>query len=459
MEKTTNNEEFSKLNCSSYGLGAFLQQFLRMALTSLGFYFYEEVLELEPLLTMTGYIIFCLWNAFNDPLIGFFVNRPFRFTKKWGRFFPWIMIAGIPWLFCYILIYSPPFSDKLTLFIWLIFTTCLFDTFNSLFFVNFQALFPTKYQTNKIRRTASAIVTMLGTVGIAFGAIIPPLFVRKYETPALFIIQSIVVSIIGGIVFILGISGWREKQSTIDDYLETYEEKKEKSSYSKSFKSALKIRSFFAFLILYGFWQVVTYCIQTSVPYVVDQILQKGSIYQTLLQAAFLIGGLLSIPVWMKYSHKQNNNKKVMLLGSSFLAIMSITLTFFPNVILLFIQIAIWGIGLGGVWIMLKPIMADIIDQSVINTEIREEGVYYGIYQFFSRTGWLMQAIIFGVIHMLTGFAEDPSSPSAQLGIRLHFGLVPTLFLIVGIIIFWKYYTLTPEKVRENQEILKGLGI
>jgi len=457
MEKAKENEEFSKLDCSSYGLGAFLQQFFRMAFTSLGFHFYEVVLELDPWLTSLGYIIFALWNAINDPLIGFLTSRPFKFTKKWGRFFPWIIMGGVPWIFLYLLVFAPPFSGEILIFVWLIFTTCLFDTFNSLFFVNFQSFFPTKYRTNETRRTASGIVTMLGTIGITVGGLVPPLLIT-YESPESYIMQSFIISVIGGLIFILGIKGWKEKQSQIDEYLESYEVNKEKRSYLDSLKSALKIRSFLAFLILYGFWQTVTYCVQTSIPYVVDLILQQKSIFQTLIQAAFLIGGLVSIPLWIKYSHKKNNNKKVMILGSSILAIVSATLTFFPNIIGLLIQVAFWGVGLGGVWVMLKPIMADVIDQSVVNTEIREEGVFYGIYQFFSRTGLLMQALIFGIIHSLTGFAQNKTSPSALFGIRLHFGLVPMLFLIVGIIVFWKFYQLTPEKVRQNQEILKGLG-
>jgi GPH family glycoside/pentoside/hexuronide:cation symporter len=462
MENSKNNERFSKLNCSSYGLGAFLQQFFRMAFTSLGFHFYEVVIGLEPWLTALGYAIFAVWNAINDPLIGFLVNRPFRFTKKWGRFFPWLLIGGIPWILNYILIYIPPtggaFSSSLFIFLWLIFTTCLFDTFNSLFFINFQAQFPNKYRTNKVRRSASGIVTVIGTLGIAVGALIPPLLI-SYENPESYILQSIIVTIIGAFFFLLGIFGWREEQTQIDEYLKIYEERKRKTSYLKSLKTALKTQSFLAFLALYGFWQMVTYCVQTSVPYVVDFILQKRSLFQTLLQAAFLVGGLISIPFWIKYSHKVNNNKKTMLLGSSIMAVFTISLSFFPNLILLFIQTSLWGVGLGAVWIMLKPIMADIIDQSVVNTKIREEGVFYGIYPFFARMGLLMQALIFGIIHSLTGFAEDPTSTASLWGIRLHNGLVPVIFLIIGMIIFWKYYKLTPEKVSKNQEILKGLGL
>ncbi|MFB6089384.1 MAG: MFS transporter, partial [Candidatus Aenigmatarchaeota archaeon] len=375
MEK----ENYSKLDSSSYGMGAFIQQFFRMAFTSLGFHFYEVVIGLDPWYTAIGYVIFALWNAINDPLIGYLTSKPYSFTRKLGRFFPWILIGGIPWILSYVLIYLPPTGGEIIfIFIWLIFTTCLFDTFNSFFFVNFQALFPSKFRSNEIRRNASGIVTVLGVVGIALGALVPPLLI-SYESAESYISQGVIISIIGTFLFLLGIYGWREDQPIIDEFLESYEEKRQDASYFTSLKAALKVKSFLAFLILYMFWQVVTYSVQTSIVYVVDLVLQRPSLFQTLIQAMFLIGSVASIPFWLKYSHKTNNNKKVMLIGSSLMAIFTATLTFFPNLIVLFIQIILWGISLGAVWLMLKPIMADIVDEAVVTTEVREESVFYGI--------------------------------------------------------------------------------
>lgn len=455
MEK----ENYSKLNSASYGMGAFVQQFFRMAFTSLGFFFYEVVIGLDPWLTAIGYMIFALYNAINDPLIGYLTSRPYSFTKKWGRFLPWILIGGVPWILSYVLIYIPPTGmNMLWVFFWLIFTTCLFDTFNSIFFVTFQALFPSKFRSNKVRRSASGIVTILGVVGIALGALVPPLLI-DYDSAQSFIFQGIIITIIGAFFFLLGIYGWREEQLDIDEYIESFEAKRGDQKYLKSLKSALKIKSFIAFLILYAFWQTVTYSVQTSIPYVVNLILGRESIFQTLIQAAFLIGSVLSIPFWLKYSHKANNNKKVMIIGASTLAIISATLSFFPNLVGLFIQVIIWGVGLGAVWLMLKPIMADVIDHAVVTSGVREEGVFYGIYQFFARIGLFMQALIFGIIHSLTDFAQNPTGDASLLGIRLHFGIVPVILLVIGILIFWKFYMLTPDKVEKTQQELKALGL
>ena len=92
-------------------------------------------------------------------------------------------MGAVPFIFSYILIFTPPAVNPETgawiLFLWLVFTTCLFDTFNSIFWVNFSALFPDKFRSVKERRTASGLQIPVGLVGVALGAILPPLFLTQ----------------------------------------------------------------------------------------------------------------------------------------------------------------------------------------------------------------------------------------------------------------------------------------
>ena len=78
----------SKLNMASYGFGKYLVEFLNMAFGTYAYFFYESEIGLESWIIGLGFIIFALWNMFNDPLIGYLTNRPFKFTRKWGRRFP-----------------------------------------------------------------------------------------------------------------------------------------------------------------------------------------------------------------------------------------------------------------------------------------------------------------------------------------------------------------------------------
>ncbi|MCJ7647185.1 MAG: MFS transporter, partial [Candidatus Lokiarchaeota archaeon] len=121
---------------------------------------------------------------------------------------------------------------------------------------------------------------------------------------------------------------------------------------------------------------------------------------------------------------------------------------------IMFVGIIFWGIGLGGYWTMISPVLADVIDEAVVTTQKRQEGIYNGFLQFFGRLGILFQALSFSLIHIVTGFVEGAltQDAAAVFGIKLHFSLIPALVMLIGTLIFWKFYKLTPDKVKEHQE-------
>jgi GPH family glycoside/pentoside/hexuronide:cation symporter len=456
--------EHSKLNMASYGWGKALNEVFAMAFGAFGFFYYVSEIGLDVWLTGIGYIIFAIWNAINDPLVGFLTNRPFRFTRKWGRRFPWIVIGGIPWIFSYILIYTPPSVDPqsgaLLIFAWLVFATCLYDTFNSIWWIGFASLFPDKFRSLKERRTVQAIATPIGIIGITLGALFPPLFI-VYGDLQTYIIQGGVMILIGIVVFAASIPGCREDQIIVDRYLVTHKDVTERPSFFGMLKVALRQKSFLVFIIAYTFYRALALSVQGSVPFVVRYVLEMPAIIQTILSAGFLIGALVSSPLWIQLAHRTNNNKKVILISGFLLAIFSLPFVFIENVALMFIGFIFWGIGLGGFWALLAPLLADVIDESVVMTGKREEGIYNGFQAFFGRLAYILQVVSFATVQSLTGFVEgaETQSPLAVWGIHIFFGLIPMIFMLIAVIVLWRWYPLTPEKARINQEKVKEMGL
>ena len=72
----------SKKIMGSYSTGFFVNEFIQGVLLFLLFYYYEVEVGLPVLYVAFGYIIYAIWDAFNDPLLGYFSDRPFSFTKK-----------------------------------------------------------------------------------------------------------------------------------------------------------------------------------------------------------------------------------------------------------------------------------------------------------------------------------------------------------------------------------------
>jgi len=453
--------EHSKLNMASYGFGKFLTEFMEMAFTVWLYSFYVRTIGVDSLIIGLAVVIYAIWNAVNDPLIGFLTNRPFKFTKKWGRRFPWIMIGGIAYILSYILIFTPPDVDPHSgawiFFLWFIASTCIFDTFNSIFFVNFASLFPDKFRSVDERRKATGIQTPIGIVGVALGALLPPMII-DYNTPRTFVINAGFVVIIGIVMLMLSIPGSREDQVTIDRYLEKHDIK-DRESFFKTLKLTLKQKSFLFFIITYTLYRSLVISFQASIPFFVEFILEEE--VQTLLSAGFLVGALISSPLWAYIAQKTNNNKKVMLINSFLLTIFTIPFIFLNSVVMALIVMIFWGFGLGGFWTMLAPVFGDVINESVVNNQKRQEGIFNGFLQFFGRLAILVQAISFASVHTITGFVEGSviQPGSAIWGIHIHFALIPAVLMLIASIIFWKFYDLTPDKVKLNQDRIIELNL
>jgi GPH family glycoside/pentoside/hexuronide:cation symporter len=448
--------EHSRGNMASYGFGKFLNEFMEMAFTVWLYSFYVRTIGVDSLIIGLAVIIYAIWNAVNDPLVGYLTNRPFKFTKKWGRRFPWIMIGGVAYVLSYIMVFTPPNVDPDSgawiIFIWFIVSTCIFDTFNSIFFVNFASLFPDKFRSVDERRKATGIQTPIGIIGVALGALLPPMII-DYGDASTFIINAGLVIIIGIIVLMLSIPGCREDQVTINRYLEKHEIK-DRESFFKTLKLTLKQKSFLFFIITYTLYRSLVVSFQASIPFFVEFILEEE--VQTLLSAGFLVGALISSPLWAYIAQRTNNNKKVMLINSFLLTIFTIPFAFLNSVTVALIVMILWGFGLGGFWTMIAPAFGDVINESVATNQRRQEGIFNGFLQFFGRIAILVQAISFATVHTFTGFVEGGAlidQPSSAIwGIHVHFALLPAIFMLLASIIFWKFYDLTPDKVKLNQD-------
>jgi GPH family glycoside/pentoside/hexuronide:cation symporter len=454
----------SRKSIISYSFGAFISEFLAMAFSAYAYFYYETEVGLNSLLCGLAFIIYAVWNAVNDPLIGYLTDRPFRFTKKWGRRFPWIIAGGIPWIFSYILIFTPPEvnpeSGAWILFGWLTFTICMYDTFATVSMVNYGGLFPDKFRSAEERRKVTGTRVPISVFGTVFGAILPPLFIT-FGNKFSYVVQAGIIFLICIIALILLIPGSRDDQECVDRYLEMCKEKIEKDSFFSEFKIALKQRSFMAYIIVFFGYQIMIRCMTASIPYSVRFILKMEASAISFIMLAFLLSVLISVPIWVKVANKLNDNRKVMIITGIFTAFFVAPLIFIADYTLAILTLFVWGLVQGGFWAMLSPVFADTVDESVIETGERREGLYSGFVAFFARLAIAVQAFSFAITHILTGFVEGSEAQSdlAVWGIHVHLAVIPLISMLLGVLIFWKFYEITPDISRENQLKIQQLKL
>lgn len=459
----TSRNGHSKKVMTSYSAGEFVYEFTQGILVFILFYYYEVEVGLGAWLTGLGLIIYALWDAINDPLIGYLCDRPARFTKKWGRRFPWMIIGYIPMLIFFLLIFSPPNIDAKTqpwlIFGWLIFTLCLFDTFETLFTSNFFALFPDKFRGDEERVKASWIYVYLGLIGVVFANLIPPMIIEfgDLSTYALLAWITIAISLVFGILMLPGI---RDDKRTVEEYLSRYKDI-EKESFLITVKRAVKHKSLIGFLFVFLAWITMTSMVQSSFLYWINFIILGEAGDVLIIMIMFLIGVFIGIPLWFIYYKKKEDNRKTMIYTSIACVIMTIILTFITNLIALLITIFLWGLAVGGFWVLYVPTYSDVIDESIANTGVRREGFYSGLRRFFSNLSKVISSFLFALIHELTVFEETATiqTDSAKTGILILFGVIPAIIMAIGLIIFWKFYDITPDRSKEIKEKLSELKI
>ena len=188
--------------------------------------------------------------------------------------------------------------------------------------------------------------------------------------------------------------------------------------------------------------------------------------------AIFLLGSLISIPVWLKILKKMNNNKKTYLIGSLILCALTVPLTFFQTEIDLLIIMFLVGFGNGCVWSIGMPVMfSNTQDDFVVTTGKNQKGILVGTWAVIGLLTSFIDEGIIAIVFSITGFKEGFATyalleaevgANAMIGIvwgiRFLIGVIPALLILIGTLIFWKFYPLTQEKVMENKAKLLELG-
>ena len=435
------------------------------------FFFYHTVLGLEPWLIFLATAITTVWASLNDPIIGFLTDRNFRWTRKWGRRFPWIVVGAIPWALSFILFFAPPNIDPAInpapVFLWLIMALLVTDTFMTLADVNVSTLRADKFRSVTERRKYSGYFAPLDMLAQVVGMTLPPLLVSFATGKAGYFIMAILVGVIALIFALLFLPGAREDNIIIERY---YSRDYKRMNIFKGVWEAIKQRSYLAFIISYTSFSVATTIMTAMVIYVTTFLLRTSADIMTVLLALFLIGALISVPLWLKLVKKFNDSKKVYTFGSFILCIALIPLSFFQSLIDLSIFMFIAGLAIGSIWTLGIPvILSNVQDDYVVRTGKNQKGVLIGTWAIFGLVTAFIDELIISTVFGITGFAAGYDTYEKLItavsniepilwGIRFLLGVIPMLILLVGTITFWKFFPLDHQQVLKNREKLKELG-
>lgn len=463
-KKLVKKEEYSFKKAASYSTGQIADQATYQSFTFLIFTFYFAIVQLNITLITIGFIIWAVWNAFNDPMLGHLSDRT---HTRFGRRMPYIMIAIIPLGIIMFLLFTPPFpigvANQLGNFIYFMFIIIIFELFYSMFSLNVTALFPETFISREERTKANNVRQVFLILGLIIAFILPSLFIENYaptssaerdialgEYQIFGIVLTIIIILIGG-VFIKFAP--REKAEFKQDY-------KKAPGFLTSIKMCMKSKSFRWFIpaeianwFVYGM-------LPTLVPLYAWAVLgmEDAFMISILLGCTFLSSAIFITFVWKPIVQKIGN-RKTWLISMSIWILTLLPLMFLgPNMeIIAMIVFFFIGLGLSGSWYMIDLIMADFIDEDEINTGVRREASYYGVNSFFLRLGIIIVFISIGPVFIIADWEVFGSAtPEIQLGLRTLMFVYPAVALGIAIAAIYKY-PLHGEKLKQVKEDLQKL--
>jgi len=447
-------EPFSTKFAISYSFAQITDVIGYYMFTFLIFTFYYAVVGLNVNWITFGFIIWSIWNAINDPLIGALSDRT---NTRWGRRLPYVLVGIVPFCIIMILLWTPPTTSDIQSFIYFIFIIILFDTSYTCYSMGQAAMFPELFKNLEERAKANNIRQIFTVLGLVVGFIMPTFFIPKLDDPKYFINYSyvgIIAAITMAIFAFLFIKfGTRQTPEFSEDY-------KAAPAFFKSLKISLKNKSFRWYIICHFANWYVYGMLPTIMPLYSIFVLKIGegeSLLIGLLLALTFISAMIFIPLWKFVALKIGARKGIMISMSVFI-ITLIPFLFVSDVIIAFFIFFFVGLGLSGSFFFLDLLSSAVIDEDELDTKIRRTGGYLGISTFFLRFATIFVFISIGLVFNSTGWAIfDPiGTADTELGLRLLMFLFPSIALGFGLLSMIKF-PITKDKYAEIKQAIEKL--
>jgi GPH family glycoside/pentoside/hexuronide:cation symporter len=387
-------------------------------------------------------LIYGIWNAINDPLIGYYEDK--KIFKKWGRRVSYIIFGTIPMTIGAIFLwFAQYFTDQIAIFINGLVMLFIFDLGFTFVMTAWSALYTEMYETEEERAHVVALKDTVAFLSGMVGLLFPPLIAAAIGWP----LVGVVLGIISPITMYLSLLGTKErKEYQIDEPLPIL----------TSFKETLKNKPFLNITLTYAMIDFLTGLTLSVLPLYARFILKMDESMVGFAAIGIALGTLVSIPFW-RWIYARRGPKYGLLLAFGIFILGIWPLSLVTDFITFFILTLIPGFGVGGL-IMTEPAMSAAIDSDELRIGKRREATFNGVLTFVARLSIVFSGLTLIIVGLFTGFDSSSAVQTEQtlVGLRLLVSFVPLLGGLIGFLIFSKF-PLNYEAFMEQQAKLKVL--
>jgi GPH family glycoside/pentoside/hexuronide:cation symporter len=414
-------------------------------------YFLVDVALIGSWLAGLIYIIaYGIWNALNDPIVGFVSDKT---RTRWGRRKPYIFVGAVFSLIFYILMWGPPAGlSSLNTFLYLLIVIIAYEFFYSMSAVTWFAVYPEIWQDVEDRSQVVIFRQVFAIVGGTFaGGVFPFLQVTLSSTVGEIPSWMIASAILGGLfslTFLVSLLGIHERKEFEKDQQLTVKEAFKKNLHSKPLLTYMGIHTM---TFAMAGWQAA------MAPFLIVHSLGYGLEMTTLLMIPTMFLTVACFPIWKKIYMRLGPKRAV---GTAAVTniLCYIPVLFINGIFLLLLWGALLGFATSGILVTREIMVADVCDADECATGTRNEGSIFGFTKMASRASMVLVGLFNAILlDVIIGYNPSlPDPPMMDLYIRIGIVVVTLLFTIV-LLTFLKLYPLDIDQVLEIREELNEL--
>ena len=426
-------------------------------------YFSRNILGIPAGVYAAILLIWNIWDAINDPLVGTFMDIRFAKAKnKKNKFRPWIlrsipvMAIGMGTLF---LLPSVTMQNRVLCIVVLFVSKIIFELGYTLMNIGMGSLLGVMAVNDKERASLSSARGFGSTVGGMIGMVAIPQVLSALGTTAFgYTVTSLVAVVLGCILVFFHYALTVERNTVAQNTVKTEEEKEAEKVKITDILNVFKVNRPYVALCVHSicicFVQGIA---QGASQYMYIDILGDVGLQSiaTVVSMPVMFGGLIIAPILAKkYDLVKIIRTMILwgcvLLGTCFIYAISVE-TMNPYVYLVWSG---FGTGLTTLSVQLQwGLVGEAIDYNEYLTGKRSEGAIYGTFSLTRRIGQTLSASL--AVLMISWFGYIASTPevptpvqpdSAIMGIKLMCILIPAIIAMGSWIAFRFIWNITPEK-------------
>ena len=410
--------------------------------------FCTNALGINPMLLGTLVIIWTIWDAINDPLMGALMDKVFANKRNpRGKFRPWILRSTPLLTITAIALWTvPTFFSGITLLVVLFSTKILYEAAYTMFNIPMGSLLSAMSENDVERASLSSARGAGSGFGNAIPGIVAPIIIAAFgdrDTTG-YMIVGVGCAIVGFVVCLMHYF-MTEERVTVEE-----SSTPESIKLTDIFTVVSKNRPFVA-LCIHGVCICAMQYGSNALGMYMYSAVYHDVTYQaisSILSMPFMVGAMVAVPFLCK-KYDLTKLIRVSLLASGgvlgILFLMHMTMDVHPLVHGVLLGV---GTGLSMVSVQMQwGLVGEAIDYNEYATGKRTEGSIYGTFNLARRIG---QTIGQGFALYSLGWigyrgTEEVQSAATVFGMKILCVLVPAIFIIGSWAAFRFVWNISPE--------------